>query len=43
LARHRLEVSDLLTRHLTSLRLEDADHPGASAAAGEQAPLQPAS
>jgi alpha-beta hydrolase superfamily lysophospholipase len=42
LARHRAEISDLLTRHLTSLGLEGAGHGGASAA-GEQAPLQPTS
>jgi pimeloyl-ACP methyl ester carboxylesterase len=39
LAHHRAEISDLLTRHLTSLGLEGAGHRGASAA-GEQAPLQ---
>ena len=38
LARHRLEVSELLTRHLTSLRLEDAGHRGASAATDGRLP-----
>jgi alpha-beta hydrolase superfamily lysophospholipase len=43
LARHRAEVSDLLTRHLRLLFLDGAGRPAASPAAGEQAPLQPTS
>jgi alpha-beta hydrolase superfamily lysophospholipase len=43
LARHRTEVSDLLTRHLRSLCPDGAGLPEASPAAGEQAPLQPTS
>ncbi len=43
LARHRAEVSDLLTRHLRSLCLDGASRAEPSSAAGEQAPLQPTS